>query len=264
MMDDADEAPLKRLRPSGVGLDDLGGDDAPMPAAPKSAAAGGGGGAAAAAAAAAEDATLALRRAAWQKNMDSVLKLYVMQAEPNYAQPWQARPFSVRGPKPCRRRTPFVSRVRVFCVVLPLRAVAQVRPQRASTGSGFVLDGRRILTNAHGAARAAAPAAALRALSDASCVGRGARRAAPRHTRCTRRAARPPPAPIPPPARGALAPSAFAPAHTHAHTHTPHPTLVFALSRFPPCPPACPCLPSPAPRSGAQLHHGARAAGGAA
>ena len=32
----------------------------------------------------------------------------------------------------------------------------QVRPQRASTGSGFVLEGRRLLTNAHGAARAGA------------------------------------------------------------------------------------------------------------
>ncbi len=75
-MDDGDAEPqLKRLRPSGEALDELAPDEA------------GGEGAAAAAA---EVVSLALRRAA-QRNMDSVLKLYVMQAEPNYAQPWQAR-----------------------------------------------------------------------------------------------------------------------------------------------------------------------------
>lgn len=51
--------------------------------------------------------------AAFSASVKAVLKLFVVSAEPNFAQPWQ------------------------------------VRPQRSSTGSAFVLDGRRIVTNAH-------------------------------------------------------------------------------------------------------------------
>eukprot|EP00899_Mesostigma_viride_P025235 jgi/Mesvir1/5897/Mv00669-RA.1 len=48
-----------------------------------------------------------------RKNFGSVVKLFVVKTEPNYAQPWQ------------------------------------MRPQRSATGSGFVISGRRIITTAH-------------------------------------------------------------------------------------------------------------------
>ena len=88
MSDDDVTPPAKRCRAEDDGviggatleLDEAGDGGAP-----------GGKAAAVAAARAAANAAAALRRAAGQRNMDSVLKLYVMAAEPNFAQPWLAR-----------------------------------------------------------------------------------------------------------------------------------------------------------------------------
>lgn len=60
--------------------------------------------------------------------MDAVVKVFAVHSEPNWSLPWQVRLLPVCAP--CQRRL-------------------QRKRQYSSTSSGFIISGRRILTNAH-------------------------------------------------------------------------------------------------------------------